>query len=73
MNITPTSGPASGHCERRNSIRLQQKTTRSLFVTSLRIRMREGPDVWLNSRFQKKHLRHGHACTPTAAPGIKIT
>lgn len=47
----------------------EEKTTRSLFVTRLRIRMREGPDVWLNSRFQKKLLRHGHVCTPTAAPG----
>lgn len=56
MNISPTSGPASVHCERRNmrTIRLQQITTRSLLVTRQRIRMREGPDVWLNSRFQKK-------------------
>lgn len=69
VNISPTSGPASAHCERinRRIIGLQQKTTRSLFMTRVRIRMREGPDVWLNLRFQKKRLRHGHA------PGIKIT
>lgn len=74
MNIRPTSGPADAHCERRNrrTIRLQQNTTRSLFVTRLRIRMREGPGVWLNSRFQIKLLRHVHASTATAAPRIRI-